>query len=257
MRTKLALATLFLVLTPLAHPQAPNQQAMDPDYAAKVKEWTTKAEFLSPLVDHLPLSATVPSPKEDPRPPHRRAQKAHLLRRRSPLLPHPRRKISRVKLIDIGKTDEGRDCLIIVFVGSEDSIKNLDTNRKEPGPPRRPARPHRRPGPASIIAHSQAHLHPLRRPAQQPRLGPPEMLMELAYRLVDRRLRCSSKRSATNVVVADHARSRPRRPRPLRRLVQPLPHRRHRHQRRLRSRQSPTGASTLSTTTTATSTTPA
>ena len=39
-------------------------QAMDPDYAAQVKEWTTKPEFLSPLVDHLPKSASVPSPKD-------------------------------------------------------------------------------------------------------------------------------------------------------------------------------------------------
>jgi len=39
-------------------------QTMDPDYAAKVKEWTTRPEFLSPLVDHLPKSADVPSPKD-------------------------------------------------------------------------------------------------------------------------------------------------------------------------------------------------
>jgi hypothetical protein len=37
---------------------------MDPDYAARVKEWTTKPEFLSPLVDHLPASSGVPSPKD-------------------------------------------------------------------------------------------------------------------------------------------------------------------------------------------------
>ena len=30
------------------------QQTQDPDYARLVKEWTTRPEFMSPLVDHLP-----------------------------------------------------------------------------------------------------------------------------------------------------------------------------------------------------------
>ena len=40
------------------------QQSLDADFAKSVKEWTTKPEFSSPLVDHLPKSATVPSPKD-------------------------------------------------------------------------------------------------------------------------------------------------------------------------------------------------
>ena len=66
MRTKLALATLFLVLTPLAHPQAPNQQAMDPDYAAKVKEWTTKARIPKPPRRPPPALRHSPLTKRDP-----------------------------------------------------------------------------------------------------------------------------------------------------------------------------------------------
>ena len=37
---------------------------MDPEFAKSVKEWTTKPEFISPLVDHLPKSAAIPSPKD-------------------------------------------------------------------------------------------------------------------------------------------------------------------------------------------------
>ncbi len=37
---------------------------MDEDYARLVKEWTTKTEFMSPLVDHLPKADGVPSPKD-------------------------------------------------------------------------------------------------------------------------------------------------------------------------------------------------
>src|SRR5258706_16434500 len=38
--------------------------ADDPDFARAVKQWTTRPEFSSPLVDHLPKVAGVPSPKD-------------------------------------------------------------------------------------------------------------------------------------------------------------------------------------------------
>src|SRR5580692_600271 len=49
----------FLALAPLALPQQ-----MDDEFARLIKEWTTKPEFISPLVDHLPKSSTAPSPKD-------------------------------------------------------------------------------------------------------------------------------------------------------------------------------------------------
>src|ERR1051326_9058813 len=39
-------------------------QLQDPDYARLVKEWTTRSEFMSPLVDHLPKATGIPSPKD-------------------------------------------------------------------------------------------------------------------------------------------------------------------------------------------------
>ncbi|HVG85948.1 MAG TPA: hypothetical protein VM820_15580, partial [Vicinamibacterales bacterium] len=36
----------------------------DPEFAAFVKQATTRPEFLSPLVDHLPTKAGVPTPKQ-------------------------------------------------------------------------------------------------------------------------------------------------------------------------------------------------
>src|ERR1700757_3906603 len=38
--------------------------AEDQDFARAVKEWTTRPEFSSPLVDHLPKAPGVPSPKD-------------------------------------------------------------------------------------------------------------------------------------------------------------------------------------------------
>ena len=36
------------------------QETMDPVFAEHQKAWTTKPEFSSPLVDHLPASTAVP-----------------------------------------------------------------------------------------------------------------------------------------------------------------------------------------------------
>ena len=40
----------------------PNQP-IDEEYTRKIREYTTEPFFLSPLVDYLPASATVPTPK--------------------------------------------------------------------------------------------------------------------------------------------------------------------------------------------------
>jgi hypothetical protein len=154
---------------------------MDPDYAARVKEWTTKPEFLSPLVDHLPASSGVPSPK-DVLGHHIGAPKeltyyADVLRYYDTLAAHT----GRVKVTRIGKTEEGRDS-VIVFIGSEDSIAHLEENRANLA---RLADPRG-------LSDAQAHdliaktkpIYTLSGGLHSAELGPPEMLMELAYRLV-------------------------------------------------------------------------
>src|SRR5437016_6667270 len=60
---KLAPAVV-LTFTALAAAFAqPKPQAQDEDFAKLVKEWTTRPEFMSPLVDHLPKAAGIPTPK--------------------------------------------------------------------------------------------------------------------------------------------------------------------------------------------------
>src|ERR1017187_2029601 len=39
------------------------KQPIDEEYTKKIKEYTTETFFLSPLVDYLPASKTVPTPK--------------------------------------------------------------------------------------------------------------------------------------------------------------------------------------------------
>src|SRR5215469_5667764 len=110
--------------------QQGSKQEQDEDFAKSVKEWTTRPEFISPLVDHLPKSSTVPSPKDVlgyyPGAPKKLTYYADLIKYYHALAD----KSPRVKLINVGKTDEGREC-VIVFVGSEDSIKNLESERQD------------------------------------------------------------------------------------------------------------------------------
>src|SRR5918993_5357980 len=54
--------SLLLGALPLAQP-AP-RESLDADFARSVREWTTAPEFLSPLVDQLPLVKGIPTPKD-------------------------------------------------------------------------------------------------------------------------------------------------------------------------------------------------
>ena len=155
-------------------------QQMDDEFAKSVKEWTTRPEFMSPLVDHLPKSSGVPSPKDVLGyyigAPKKLTYYADVLRYYRALAA----KSPRVKIISIGKTDEGREC-VVVFVGSEESIRDLETYRgylAQLADPRKLSDAEAREiiGKAKPLYHLMGGLH-------SAETGPPEMLMELAYRL--------------------------------------------------------------------------
>src|ERR1700681_3154816 len=102
------------------------QQPQDPDYARLVKEWTTRPEFMTPLVDHLPKVAGVPSPKDVlgyyVGAPKKLTHVADLLRYYRALAASSKR----VKILPAGQTDEGREQVVVV-IADEDTIRNLDT----------------------------------------------------------------------------------------------------------------------------------
>ena len=55
----------FALISSSAVPEAQKPLTVDdPEFAEFVTKATTKPEFLSPLVDHLPKKAGVPTPKE-------------------------------------------------------------------------------------------------------------------------------------------------------------------------------------------------
>ena len=176
-----ALAGLsFSAQTSAQTKKAPPAQQMDPDYAASVKQWTTKPEFMSPLVDHLPASTTVPSPKDVLGhwigAPKKLTYYTDILRYYDNLAAHTQR----VKVVRIGKTEEGRDS-VIVFVASKDSIAHLDQDRANLAKIADP-RGMTEADEQAIIEQTKP-IYTLSGGLHSAELGPPEMLMELAYRL--------------------------------------------------------------------------
>ncbi len=186
-RWPLILLLFRMLLLSLARPSvaqtvpSPSGQEMDPEYAAQVKEWTTRPEFMSPLVDHLPKSTAVPSPNDvlgyNIGAPKKLTYYADVQRYYAALAA----KSPRVKVLQIGKTEEGRESEII-FVGSEESIRNLDRTRANLA---RLADPRGLTDEqAKQIIVTTKHIYTFSGGLHSAELGPPEMLMELAYRLV-------------------------------------------------------------------------
>src|ERR671912_2410612 len=56
--------SILLGALPHAQPAPTSQETFDEDFAKRVREWTTSPEFLSPLVDHLPVVKGIPTPKD-------------------------------------------------------------------------------------------------------------------------------------------------------------------------------------------------
>jgi hypothetical protein len=174
------LALVCLTLPLAAQPAYQSSQPMDEDFAKLVKEWTTKPEFISPLVDHLPKSATVPSPKEvighyvgEPK---KLTYYGDLLKYYRALAA----KSPRVKIVEIGESDEHRPS-IVVIISSEDNIRNLDTYRgylAQLADPRKLTEAQAR----EIVTKARPMYH-LMAGLHSGETGPSEMLMELAYRL--------------------------------------------------------------------------
>ncbi len=154
----------------------PHQQ-QDPDFAAFYKTWTHHG---SPLVDHLPIAAGVPTPKQflgyyigAPKKLTYYDEMVKYYRALAKATP-------RVRVETIGRSDEGRE-LVVVWVSSEANLDHLAQNRAnlaKLADPRglSPEQVH------ELIANTKPDYH-LMGGLHSGETGPPEMLMELVYRL--------------------------------------------------------------------------
>jgi 8-oxo-dGTP pyrophosphatase MutT (NUDIX family) len=155
-------------------------QPQDEEFARLVAEWTTEPSYLSPLVDHLPKVKGVPSPNDVLG--HHIGAPATLTYY-ADILKYYRALAAatpRVKVETIGKSDEDRE-LVVVWVSSDENIKNLPRNRDNLAKIADP----RSLSPDQIkqlIATTRPHYH-LMGGLHSGETGPSEMLMELVYRL--------------------------------------------------------------------------
>ncbi|MFN8977935.1 MAG: M14 family zinc carboxypeptidase [Gemmatimonadaceae bacterium] len=175
-RTWLAASALTLLPSLLAA-----QQAVDAEYTAKIKEFLQDPRITTELVDHLPASATVPTPLKF----HGRivgtpgeltyAKDIHryfeALAKASP----------RAKYWTIGKTEEGRDMVVLAIADSA-TIADLDAYRADIAAltdPRKTSEAE-----ARRLITSTKPMYWLTSGIHSPETGGPEMLQELAYRLI-------------------------------------------------------------------------
>ncbi len=159
----------------------PNQ-AIDEDYTRKIHEYTTEPFFMSPLVDYLPASRTVPTPKvvlgDIAGAPGILPYSAdvyrymRLLEKASP----------RVKVFSIGTTEEGRE-MIAVAVTSEANMAGLEENRKRLARLADPRVIRMDDAEAERLVAASTPVYYVTGTIHSPETGAPTALMELAYRL--------------------------------------------------------------------------
>src|SRR5437763_3976232 len=157
-------------------------QAIDDEYTKKIREYTTETFFNSPLVDYLPASSTVPTPKavlgdvagapgklpyaEDV------YKYMRMLEKASP----------RVRVYSIGTTEEGRE-MIAVAVASERLLAQLEENRARLAKLADPRTIRLDDAEADRLVAQSVPIYYITGTIHSPETGAPTALMELAYRL--------------------------------------------------------------------------
>ena len=166
----------------LTRPGRDPAQPIDEAYTKKIHEYTTESFFLSPLVDYLPASPTVPTPQAvlgdiagaRNNLPYSKDVYAYfrLLAKASP----------RVKVFSIGTTEEGRE-MIAVAVASEALLANLDENKAKLAKLADPRTIKMDDAQADRLASEATPVYYITGTIHSPESGAPTALMELAYRL--------------------------------------------------------------------------
>ncbi len=158
------------------------KQPVDDEYTQKIKEYTTAPHFLSPLVDYLPASKTVPTPKAVIGDVSGAPGKLPYVAQVHEYMRMLEKASPRVKVLSIGRSEEGRE-MIAVAVADAPLIAQLDENRARLAKLADPrtialddAEADRLVGLSTPVYYITGSLH-------SPETGSPTALMELAYRL--------------------------------------------------------------------------
>jgi len=166
---------------PAAAPAAAAPQKLDEEYTKLIKEYLQDPRITTELVDHMPASDTVPSPlKFLGRIPGKPGELTYAkdidryyeaLAKASP----------RARFWKIGQSEEGRD-QVILAIADEATIRDLDKYKgmlAQLGDPRKLSEEQIR-----AVIHTAKPLYWINSGIHSPETGGPEMLIELAYRLI-------------------------------------------------------------------------
>ncbi len=156
-------------------------QKNDEEYGKLIKQYLQDPRITTELVDHLPASTTVPTPLKFfgriPGTPGELTYAKDIYRYYEALT----KASPRAKLWSIGKTEEGRD-QVILAISDEKTIRGLDKYKDmlaELGDPRKTSEER-----ARQIEKTGKPIYWLTSGIHSPETGGPEMLIELAYRLI-------------------------------------------------------------------------
>ena len=181
----LALVTGLTLVSRATAQNASPTQAIDAEYTAKIRELTPtdpKWRFTTELVDYLPASSTVPTPlKVLGYVPGTVGKLSHVADINRYFRAVAAAAPSRSRLVSLGMSDENREELVLA-VADEETIRRLDEYR---------AMAARLADPRGLSTAERARLVREAKPIywvlgsiHSPETGSPEMLMELAYRMV-------------------------------------------------------------------------
>ena len=176
-------AWLFVAAWTLTHAvPAQAQQRNDDEYTRQIKQFLRDPRITTELVDHLPASSTVPTPLK-----HfghimgawgilDKAEEMHKY-----LASIAKAAPARAKFWTIGKTEEGRDMVVLV-IANEETIRNLDRYKADVAALTDPRKTNE--AQAQTLIKRAKPIYWITSGMHSPETGGPQMLMELAYRLV-------------------------------------------------------------------------
>ncbi len=160
----------------------PAPQKLDEDYTKLIKEYLNDSRITTELVDHMPASDTVPSPLKFlgriPGKPDELTYAKDIYRYYEALA----KASPRAKFWKVGTTEEGRD-QVVLAIADEATIKDLDKYKAQLAAlndPRKTTEEQAR----EIIHKTGKPLYWANSGIHSPETGGPEMLIELAYRLI-------------------------------------------------------------------------
>jgi hypothetical protein len=156
-------------------------EKLDEEYTAKIKEFTTEPFFMTKYVDHLPYAENIPTPLDVL---GRIAGAPDVISYSHEVYKYMKALADaspRVNFYTIGKTEEGRDMMLVV-VSDEETIANLDTYKKINATLSDPRKIGDESEAQTLIAQAKP-MYWATGALHSGETGSPEMLMELAYRV--------------------------------------------------------------------------